>query len=711
MNIAKFLLIILLSMSGNSQDIAVGISSKGFKKALGASLTNMLGTKKILSLDKEEVKFGVNLEILNKEKVSETDFLLVYGKHMLNINFDEAFRLGFVLSGLNASVEMGKLDLNLGKAQQRSSRVKIPVSGSINLKKISIEIDKVELDKATLTDKNVSKQRLLIEKLHRLNSIESFDTAEKLELKKAIQIDACIKEQYKVTSDHVNVVSRGHKVNGQNLKLAFKANAIIDYKESTGVVSFEDFSIIDNLSNDNFQDLLNVDFNTSGFELFENRAITDSGKKQLNVNCYNLKGTNSGMREKLIEGMLIPKVQEILSSKVANLIEEKAYPELLKTVEKQKISFKRVFDIKFSPKKVKIDEVKKIEHIIADSFNELIISPKINKISTHNNNVSVEIENSIEIDEKRITCDYSSLENKENCSRFTGSPVPHTFKTDSKVSFNATLLTSIVNKFDDLLLSHYSSKVDLLKDEEGRELLTLKNHDIFVNPVDENTLDLSLLLNVETRSLKKLLKLALINKFQIKNSYWGLKNKFCSFVTKIHWINAYLIPSCIDHAEKFEEYEDLELALDFRIELKKEDGVYRLFINLPSAKEVFKSKYSDTNFKDFYVLKLVHNLLNERDIVIDLNGVLPLGKVTVYKFPGLYKKVLEKIENKAKIKFLFNEEVPYISLPIDLKKINEKSPVEIKEIHLDNGGHFHFDLNFTEKIFNKIPLKNEVTIK
>jgi len=696
-----------LAFQSFSQDLNIGLSHHGLQKIVTKSLMKTLGRGKRIDLQKDQVSVLIKNIVLKKPSKSKSnDFLLVYGHHVLKLDFDDPFQLGLVLENINIDIELGDVAVKLAPSLISEGHTYIPFKGSVFIKKFNGKVPSVSMNQETLTKKSIVYQSELLEKFERTQDLSQFTFSQKEDLVRIISLRKCIKDNLNGKKQFINIKSSNHLVKGAKLELDFKGQLRVEDRGLQSSLSFHSLSFEDNLSSKNFNDFIKIEFNKDSFHIFDTLAVTTNYKKKV-INCYELEESHKGFKENLIGEVILPKVQNLLSEKVAQIVEEKAYPELVSKIQSKEIDFKNSFRIFLSKEKIKSPKITKI---IGISFNDFALKYRLEGIRTYKKWSELFLGGQIFVDSERVDCDCYVT---DSCEYFFEQTKIDKFNSDTHVAINGKLLTSIVNQFDDFILQKITKEVALLNSGSGNPLLTLENHNLLIVPSEKNEMKLVGRFKLNLVAMKKLMKLVFLNKFQIKNSFLGLANRFCHVLSKKHWVHLFLASQCHHMIGEQEVSEDVQFALQFKINLIKKNDDYQLKITLPSAHDLFSSEFYETNWDQYYVLKMLHSLLNEKDFIIDLNstvGNINLGKYTIYKYKGLYPKFLKKLFTNSSYPIEYDGPSPSFTIDLNIQELAKKAPVDIKDFYLDSRGHFHFNLNFNDKAFQKIEKNKKVEI-
>ncbi len=706
-----------LSLKCFAQDIQLGINERSFRKTLEQSIISLFGTDKKIRIRKEEslpVNIG-NIIIQDPDKKGGDDFLLVYGRHLLNIDFDKPFELGLNLKGLDASVELGDVSIKLGKSKKSGNKVSIPVFGNLTIENIDGGFSEVDLFRATLTDKNLERQNTLINNFLKIQKsdltietkrkkVESLlksrgDNIESIakELNEALNLQNCIKKVFGIEKkSFVNIVSKNHRVKSENLKIKFQGVVHILLQGEKAKLTLRNFTFNDNITAESFKDHFRIEFDRNSFQVLDTLAVTSNQSGTVNY-CDRLKKSGANLSKHVIGKKLIDKVLEVLNRKVPELLNDKAFPKVAEVLSKVELNFPYFYY--FTPNEKIKDSIKKkvknkeLADLLISPFESLSLGATVVNFETENNYLNIELESQVEVDKKDIKCvDGSYL-----CDYFDYKPVWTGYNSDLRVSISAApILSLITNQYEDLLLNYLSLKIPTVKNglslfgvKSGKKLLDLSDENFMLVPTGKNKIDAVIRVKLNPDALRIPLKSFL------------LKNK----LKKRDWLSLF---------KKKSKKDLVEFAIELELELLKENGKNSLKISLPSARNFFSSKYFDTNWKQYPLFLFVQRNLNPTYFYYptSLFGFSLGFKRGKRIYHGLYQEIFNALKKKN-IEFTYEAKKgskPYILVPIDLNKKDSKSPMIFQDLSTDENGNINFHLNLKEKVF-KAPFKNLKSLK
>jgi hypothetical protein len=304
---------------------------------------------------------------------------------------------------------------------------------------------------------------------------------------------------------------------------------------------------------------------------------------------------------------------------------------------------------------------------------------------------------------KSVEC----IDQQNNCHSY-GKNVTGTNnqKADLKLALNGKLLSSVINHLDQELFSFFVGK--RLVDEDGNPILSLNNYDLGVTPAGENKLKIAVGINVNTKKMNNLMKFLFGNAIYTSLSWQKFKSKICqSTIGQALYLYRLFGSGCEVDQELAEHYSQMQLVVPVELEVelgKMNKGNLPIKLIFPDQDSLFESNLIEGNWKQYYLLDLVVNLLKGKNMILETLDSY------VVSMPNLYEITLQKTL-KDKIHFGADGR-PYINIDAKLNNLNATLGIEILEMGINSSGHIGVDVRIekTNKLWKKVPELREVKI-
>ncbi|MCB9093783.1 MAG: hypothetical protein H6621_01840 [Halobacteriovoraceae bacterium] len=718
----KFILSLFISLYASwamTQDLAINISGPLFNKILKKIIQKELVDKEFKGSLKKNIAFDVkNITLQNPTKVEPHNFLSVYGKHLLMMDFQRPFGIDVSLENINYESQLDSANVKLGVSKKENNRTLYPFSLQINLAKAQINIGQSSVTEKGLTLNNTRLLQQLEEELQGLKDSghSSYNEQVNKQLFERYALLECLKLSQSESQENIQFTAKDHRVTIEGLIVDAQGTLAIEPDGKDFQVKIEDLKLQDNLTPQNFDQIVQMDLQGKQFSINDVVVATYGldAQDNLEIRCHELEGSQSGLQKKLFDETIIPKIKEKLAMDIDRLLEEKLIPKLSVDISKKSFSLKREFEKEMAlidllkEDKTKKEEKKQkfVKEVLKKNIEKMKATARIEQIDINpEKSISILLNSDLEIDGNRIECNdgyYLSC-------RYFNSNVEKIKKSTSDfgLQVNGKLIANIINEVDQYFSEEVFKKIPYLVDREGHSVLSLDSHDLIVVPVKENTLDVVANINIETSKLKKIFQLLLANDYQIQKPFKKITRKICEILQRTNPYNLYLFPQCWHLlTESHDEYDEvLNLALELRLKIFKEEDIYKLKVMLPEAKKLFSSQYVESSWREHYLLRMLYSLMNEKKWEINLDK--RFGKMTLFEYKGLYEYSLKKILGKNSELLQKEDNVYY--LEFELFNENIEQGIEIKKLGLSDKGHLNLNLKFQniDQFIEKIKIRKE----
>jgi len=732
----------------NEDEIRFKIKKTALQETIQSSLTELLGSDQSVDLSLKNIDFSAKKVRMLKGQVDQTSFLVVYGEHLLNVEFDQPFRIDISLKNVKSNVVVDDLKINLKKSIQVGDTVEIPfdfklvVDSKVNIGKTNVT--------ASVLDKNLNEQNVVydayIEKIasglrspqdNGGNNIKpSFDSDhERVIFASTLALRACHQEYNKsinsknnsgkINYDPIAVNSGSHQVAIKDLTIKVKGSVVIsNMGEKQPVISFkispEDLKDVDNITSENFNNVVQTNLVAKNFDV--NPVITASFNRMTNsVDCQPITGSANQNKENLIQKLAIPAVKKILKDKIPSLLVDKVYSKF--DLSKIKIPFAAIRALNFNKDQLfksqdnQSQNRSDIINLLSNSFGNISAAIQLNSISIdQDDNLQVGFVKDIDIDGINLSKKHNNIYFKNKLQKNQLTPM----SSDLEFNFTTDFVADLVHEFDYKIINYYSSQIPLLQDENGSPVLTMNgdsgaNHGLILNPYADNTIDISLILNADIDRMKGFMGFILGLDISSYLESWGKKIEsgldyfFCDLI--LNPKNSSIFSSyrnyfgCNDESvnqDSIKKSRIIELGLDFKIthnpELNQVKASLLHFKNILFSQEMNNLHRNESNEsredrieanKNQYILKMIRYLLSVEYVrnkaLVEINKILVTKKLP---------------------KLIYDASQDSLSFDLKLQGLEGKAVkgIAINSFQLKKGGYINLKANILDASLLK-PLK------
>jgi hypothetical protein len=567
-----------------AQEIEFVASNSLLENSIKTVIAKILGPDQLLPFQLDDVKFTPEDEI-SVHAGNKTDII----QKLLHLDLSKSFKVDLQFKNIKAPLKFNKLSLKLDETTELKDEVLLPATLSIDLSAQNVRIGEVNVEPRKLF-KESNAQFLEYSRILKVAELAGMSQEEKLLRLKFQGIRACLEKHKIDLKKNPTIKSVNHHININHFVAKIKVLfSIKDLNGKSPLLSIEKFEYVSKLNEESFDSTLDIHLDHKNIP-FENVLLVNSpvGSPEVYCSTYNF-----SQEEK--KALLTPAVDHLkvfLREQLAFIISRELNQRLLpklKPIELENI-YKKELKHTLVPEQ-------SYQNIFLDalqnSIEDVISTSRLRKIAIDKNkNLHLKLLQDFSIKPKtEFSNEYTDQLDNTRKNYYFFSPLlkEHELKNDFQYNMGFALLANLIDYFDQFILKTYVRQfpelVDNSSNPKGRELITLKNHRLILEPIGDSKMNVGVILDMEPQLFKNM------------------------------WKKIFPFPT--------EEMPDADLqksilvGFDLELTLKEEYSVMlpgkralQLVVKLPRLKDLFKSKYTYAyNYSDSTSLKAMKKIL------------------------------------------------------------------------------------------------------